>query len=236
MSFKSKNFTLYLIVILVALCVLLAVEPCVAPEPTKPDKPIFAIEYPEAIDFTSEGLNLNITNQPFTPYTDDGSEINLYYEAQVKIPGRAEWWPAVNIIVPYVMQTYSQQYTMIPLPPQPNMDIRVRALVGTVIHHPSTADAPAPVPIEFKGVEGDWSDIQIVTINQPTSSPASSLPSSTSPANTNPLMPSTLEPDFDDKAVWSIAGVMLLAVVVLVVGVVLVIIAVVLLLRRGTKT
>jgi hypothetical protein len=233
MSFKSKNFALCLLVILGASCVLLAVEPCVAPEPTKPDRPIFAIEYPAIID--SSGLYLNITNQPFTPYADNGYEINLYYEAQVKIPGRNEWWPAVNVLVPYVMQTYYQQYTMIPLPPQSNMDIRVRALVGTVIKHPSTVESPAPVPIEFRGVEGDWSDIQIVTINQPTSSPTSSLPSNTSSANTNPLMPSPLEPDFDDKAVWSIAGVMLLVVVALGVGVVLVIVAVVLLLRRGTK-
>jgi len=226
MGLKSKNFTLCLLAILVALCVLLAVEPCVAREPTKPDKPIFTIEYPEIIDFTSDGLNLKITNQPFVSYTDDGFEVNLYYEAQIRKQGWVDtpWTPVINTR-PYIEQS-NAQYTVIALPIGQNLDVRVRALVGSL-----------SIPFEFKGVEGDWSDIQMVTINRPPSLPTSSLPSNTSPADTNPLTPSPLEPDFDDKAVWSIAGVMLLVVVVLVgVGVVLVIIVVVLLLRRGTKT
>ena len=190
MSFKSKNFTLCLIVILVALCVLLSVESCVAPELTKPDRPIFTMEYPEIIDVHGGDLYLNITNPPFTPYTDDdGFEINLYYEAQIRKQGWVDtpWTPVINTR-PYIEQSNSQ-YTIISLPISQNLDVRVRALVGTVIHHPSTAEVPTPVPFEFKGVEGDWSDVQPVTLNWPTSSPSSSLPSSTSPANTNPLEP-----------------------------------------------
>jgi hypothetical protein len=223
MSFKSKNFTLYLIVMLVASCVLLAVEPCVAPELTKPDIPIFAIEYTESIDFTNGHLHLNITHQSFTPYTDDGSEVNLYYEAQIRKQGWIDfpWTPVINTR-PYIEQS-NAQYTIIDLPISQSLDVRVRALIGSL-----------STPFEFKGVEGDWSYI-LVTINRPTSSPVSSLPSNTSPADMNPLLPSPLEPDFDDKVVWSIAGIMLLAVVLGVGVVVLVIIAVVFLLRRGTK-
>ena len=232
MSFKSKNFTLYLIVILVASCVLLTVEPCVAPEPTKPDKPTFTIEV------SDDDIYLNITNEPFTPYTDNGSEINLYYEAYIKRQGAVDsFWTTTNLPpFHYVMQTDSQ-YTKLYVGTQfnQNLDVKVRAVVGTIIHLPYDPDSPFSARYEFKGVEGKWSNTQTITINRSTSSPTSSLPSNTSPDSTNPLMPSPLEPDFDDKAVWSIAGVMLLAVVVLVVGVVLVIIAVVLLLRRGPK-
>jgi hypothetical protein len=228
MSFKSKNFTLYLIVILITSCVLWAVEPCVALESTKPGKPIFTIEYPEIIDSSRDGLYLNITNPQFTPYTDDGFEINLYYEAQIRKQGWVDtpWIPVINTR-PYIEQS-NVQYTIIALPiSHNNLDVRVRALVGTVTHNPNNPDAAFTAWYEFKGVEGDWSDIQPVTLNWPTFSPSVLFPSNTSPDNTDSLTPSSLNPNFDDKAVWSIAGVGLL-VVVLVVGVVLVIIAVVL--------
>ncbi|MDR0461099.1 MAG: hypothetical protein LBH62_06685 [Nitrososphaerota archaeon] len=236
MSVKSKNFTLYLISILVASCVLLAVEPCVAPELTKPDKPIFTIEYPEIIDFASDGLNLNITNQPFTPYTDDdGFEINLYYEAQIRKQGWVDtpWTPVINTR-PYIEQS-NLQYTIIALPISQNLDVRVRALVGTVIQHPSTAESPAPVPFEFKGVEGDWSDIQPVILNWTTFSPTSSLPSSTSPVNTNPSTPNPSSKYIGTPITtpWLSLGIVLGTWIVLVV---LIIVSAVLLLRRGTKT
>jgi hypothetical protein len=197
---------------------------------TKPDTPTFTIEYPLILDFNSDGLNLNITNKPFTPYTDHGYEVNLYYEAQIRKQGWVDssWAAVINAPTPYVKQSDSQ-YTVIPLPISHNLDVRVRAVVGTVIDIPYNPDTPYSARYEFKGVEGDWSNIQIVTINLPTSPPTSSLPSNTSPANTNPSTPnpSLLEPDFDNNAVWSIAGVALLVVVILVVGIVLVVVGVV---------
>jgi len=203
--------------------VLLTVESCAAPESTKPDKPIFTIEYPPVIDFASDGLNLNITNQPFTPYTDDGFEVNLYYEAQIRKQGWVDtpWTPVINTR-PYIEQS-NAQYTIIGLPISQNLDVRVRALVGLL-----------STPFEFKGVEGDWSDIQIVTINQPTSSPTSSLPSNTSPANTNPSTPNPSSEYIGTPITspWLSLGIVLGAGIVFVV---LIIVSAVLLLRRGTK-
>ena len=153
---------------------------------TKPATPIFTVEY------LGNEWFLKITNQPFTNSVN-GAVVCLYYEAQVKRQGvDDQWWPAVNIIVPYVMQTDSQQYTMIPFSVHNNLDVRVRALVGTVIYHPSSVESPAPVPIEFKGVEGDWSETLTVTSDLLMSLFPSNTPTYSNP---NPLTPNPLNTD-----------------------------------------
>jgi hypothetical protein len=209
---------------------LLVVLPASLAQTTKPSTPIFTIEYPAIIEVHSGGLYLNITNQPFTPYTDDGSEINLYYEAQIRKQGWVDtsWTPVINTR-PYIEQS-DTQYTIIDLPISQNLDVRVRALLGTVIHNPNNPDAAFTAWYEFKGVENDWSDIQVVTINWPTSAP-----SNTSPANTDTPMPSQLESGFDGKVKWTIGGFVLLTVIMFVVLVVMVIVMVILLLRKRAK-
>jgi hypothetical protein len=220
-----RKYTIIMLITCLAASSLLMILPASLAQTTKPATPTFTIEY------SDNEILLKITNQPFTPYTENGLTVNLYYEAQVKRQGAVDslWTSANPSPTPYVLQTDSQ-YTIIPIGVGHNADVRVRAVVGTVIDIPYNPDAPYSARCEFKGVEGDWSHTQTVTLNRPTFS----SPSSTSPANTNPStpFPSQFEPDFDVKPVWSIFGAVLLAVIALAVVVVLVVVGIIVLLLR----
>lgn len=45
------------------------------------------------------------------------------------------------------------------------LDIKVRVLVGSVIHH---SDAIIFAEYEFRGVEGEWRNLKFFTLNRPT--------------------------------------------------------------------
>jgi hypothetical protein len=198
---------------------------------TKPAKPTFTLE-------VSDGdVYLNITNQPFTPYTDNGSEINLYYEAYIKKQGAVDssWTTTNTPPFHYVIQTDSQ-YTKLYVGTQfnQNLDVKVRAVVGTIIHLPYDPDSPFSARYEFKGVEGDWSDTQIVPLNRPAPSSTASFPVTfppvnTSPANPNPSTPN--QPDTNNSGLFgfvSWVGVVVVVLLCVVVVVLLAVIAVVL--------
>jgi hypothetical protein len=137
------------------------------------------------------------------------------------------------------MQTDSQ-YTMLCIPvfrDGQKLDIQVRALAGSVIHHPG---AIIFAQYEFRGVEGDWSNIQTLTFSRPSFAPTVLLPVTappvnTSPANQNPSTPN--QPNTDSPSLFGFASWIGGAVVVLLCAIValLAFIAVVLWRKNGSR-
>jgi hypothetical protein len=145
-----------------------------------------------------------IKNQPFTSYTNDkGQWVALLYEYSYKghYASEGNW---IGSYPQYFGQADSE-YTMIPfkglsvLPSGGQMDIRVRALIGTL-------SGRSPIPPEsgdrdyysFDGVAGDYS---IITVSSSDLIASASLPSSSVPSapensdvSTTPSTPPTSNP------------------------------------------
>jgi len=224
-----KCVVLLLVAVLVVSSLLMILPVSLAQ--TKPAKPTFTIEYPDEYD----QYYLKIKNQPFTPYTNNGATVNLYYQARYKDPHGDEWGFINYSPSEYVKQIESQEHSIITIGARDGqeIDVQVRALVGTVTWVPHYISIYGHW--EFEGVESDWSNTQTVPLNQPTSSPTSSFPVNTSPTKPNPSTPnqSNIEnPGLFGFASWvGVALVVLLSVVV----VLLVIIAVALLRKNVSQ-
>ena len=107
------------------------------------------------------------------------------------------------------------------------IDIQVRALIGTVTYIPKYVYGFAHY--EFDGVEGDWSRTLTVTVDQPTSTPTSSLPSTVSQNNSNPSTSNQL--DFKNS-LFGLASWIGIALVILFSAIVVLLIIIVVHMRR----
>jgi hypothetical protein len=216
-----KCTVLVLVTVLVASSLMVVLPASLAQ--TKPATPTFTIEYPD--EYAQHYLK--IKNQPFAPYTSNGATVNLYYQARYKVPNGDEWWFINYAPSEYVLQTDSQDYSIITIGQRDGhqIDVQVRALVGTITYVPSHLGIMYGY-WEFKGVESDWSSTQTVTLNPPTSLPASPSSSNTPyPSATqnpsSPNQPNTDSPSLFGLASWiGIALVILLCVVVVLLAII----------------
>ena len=150
-------------------------------------------------------IYIKIKNQPFDqPLTMDPSDCSnwLFYQYRYKghYTGEKEW---ISFTSMYnnVYQSYTD-YTLIPfprdIPRYGQIDIQVRAAIGTYDYYPAYTKLPYS-HYEFSGFLSDWSDIVVVsfdplsfTVLPSTSTPSTDTPDQLTPDYTTP--PSTTDP------------------------------------------
>ncbi|MCL2867959.1 MAG: hypothetical protein FWF27_00750 [Candidatus Bathyarchaeota archaeon] len=150
-------------------------------------------------------IYIKIKNQPFDqPLTMDPSDCSnwLFYQYRYKghYTGEKEW---ISFTSMYnnVYQSYTD-YTLIPFPQDMprygQIDIQVRAAIGTYDYYPAYTKLPYS-HYEFSGFLSDWSDIVVVsfdplsfTVLPSTSTPSTDTPDQLTPDYTTP--PLTSEP------------------------------------------
>jgi hypothetical protein len=119
----------------------------------------------------NRSIDVVIKNQPFTPYTDDWKEINLYYDVRVKGHFGEDWEKLYSDYKSspeaHPIQS-SSEYTILSLPVKypdgGQVDFQVRAILG--YYYDELAGRPI-LPLYVLGSVGssDWSDTQTLTIN-----------------------------------------------------------------------
>jgi hypothetical protein len=143
----------------------------------------------------NKSIDIIIKNQPFTPYTINGSEVNFFYQVQFKGHYTTNWqfyWPDSTWSTDNIPRS-DGDYTVMSVPiisygvnggSETNfseggqVDFQVKALTGyfSEILHPVLSGFNS---IEFNSEESDWSNTQTITIgeNIATVTPGVSLPS-----------------------------------------------------------
>ena len=172
----------------------------------------------------NKSIEITVTNQPFTPYTDaKGHLINLYYNVRFKghFGQESDWEepfhkPIRNGIYGTSKKhpQSSSEYTLISFPSEfqdgDAVDFQVQTLEGYY-----TPWEPLPIPMgtsRFTGEKSDWSSTQTITIGEgQTSTPS---PSTTPPPNSSPTPTATPynEPQHIEQAV--IVGAVITALVI----------------------
>ena len=146
-------------------------------------------------------VEIKITNQPFTPYTDEeDNAINVYYNVQYKGQYGGIWYTLYGDNVHYRIQDYNSQYTIInytyainlhELPQSGKMDFRVQASIGyeSASRNPSTGWMDPYYWYSIVGEESNWSNTQTISIpdgavSQPQSSSSPEPTPSPEPTST----------------------------------------------------
>jgi hypothetical protein len=169
----------------------------------------------------NKSIDIIVKNQPFTPYTMNGSEVNFYYQVHFKGHYETNWqfyWPASTGSTDNIPRADSD-YTVISVPikydgeyggsetnfPEGGqIDFQMKAVTGyySEILHPVLSGFNR---IEFNSEESDWSNTQTITIggSASTNHSASLQPPSISPSesqNPTPNQSSTqtvIQPETD---------------------------------------
>ncbi len=236
MSGISKSFSLLLIALL-AVSSLIMAKPASAQSIPTPSVPTFTLKivarpfsvapsttvdpYTGQTTITQNGysiqnqsIDVTITNQPFTSYSVNGSEVNLWYQVQYKGHYDSDWqlYSYSNSITPVGLTQYCIQsnggYTTISVPINsdeplnPNgeqvgsvtnfpvggqVDFQVRALIGqpNVEQEGQMGDM-----VFFNGETGDWSNTQTITVPATSASPNPTTSQTPSPTPTaTPTVP-----------------------------------------------
>jgi hypothetical protein len=215
----SKLATLLLITVL-TVSSLVMVGSVFAQSTTRPSMPEFTLRYVDysydippvygVDEYTGETVierhgehvdkrtvEIKITNQPFTPYTDEEDHaINVYYNVQYKGQYGEDWYTLYGDNVHFKIQDYNSQYTIInytyainrhELPQSGKMDFRVQASIGyeSASRNPSTGWMDPYYWYNIVGKESNWSDIQTISIpDGAVSKPQSSSSPATTPTPT----------------------------------------------------
>jgi hypothetical protein len=157
----------------------------------------------------NKSIDVTIKNQPFTPCSANGSEINFYYQVQFKGYYGDNWqfYSDSNMITPIQLTHYYTQSNgeltviSVPLnsdevpvgsvtnfPDGSQVDFRVRALIGSVNVKQSGIMGDW---VYFNGETGDWSSTQTVTIGQsaaiPTATPTFYVSAPQAQASSTPI-------------------------------------------------
>jgi hypothetical protein len=158
-----------------------ASSPNVPTEPasiTKPSVPEFTVELvDEGYQVTLRTIELRISNQPFSPYTDsDGHNIDFYYNIRLKEHNKANWTEVYNAEeMPtqsnsaYTIIDYNSEgeYTFIlgttpnslEVTPNGQVDFQVEAMIGYTYEESAGLRSWA-----FIGERSGWSSTQTITI------------------------------------------------------------------------
>jgi len=192
----NKVLAMFVIFVLLSGLFVFSVKPVVVQAVSDLSVPQFSVKQ------VADKLEVTIKNQPFTPYTDKGKEINLYYIIEYSGSSSGNWQHWVPAIRPVPVQSGSQ-YTVVSNPDQKSYPVgwqlyfRVRAVVGTLYIANEGMSENVFMGIKVYGVTydvvSDYSDVQTITI---VDNPSSSAPSQTTPPPTNPSTPppSTSDP------------------------------------------
>ena len=218
-----KLFSLVLILAVSGLSLMIT-KPAAA-QISKPSVPEFSIK---VIDYSeTKAIELSIKNQPFTPYTDNGQAISLYYNVHFKLHNSASWtamyycgdvFPThsdsdyIRLVYPLQLASSSGSsyyllkevagyyYILLEIPFNEQMDFRVQAMEGILTSS------------SFTGQTSDWSNVQTLTIPRESTSP--------SPDPTPTMTPPTPDtPDSSWIVIWPLLAVVLLGVIILMVKV-----------------
>jgi hypothetical protein len=138
----------------------------------------------------NRSIEIAIKNQPFTPYTDDWKDINLYYGVRVKGHFGEDWEELYSRYKSnpeaHPVQS-SSEYTVLSLPANypegGQVDFQVRAILG--YYYDELAGRPI-LPLYVLGSVGSsgWSSTQTltidwnttITVDEPTSSDDATIP------------------------------------------------------------
>src|SRR3990172_3246038 len=153
----------------------------------------------------NKSIEIRIKNQPFTPFSINGSDVNLYYEVQIKgyYANDSSWTPFTH--TPHITPIQqgeqffqsNSDYTVISklhdFPIGAKIDFQIRAIIGYTIianyafllSHPS----------EFHGEIGDWSNTQTLTIGADAASNPTTPPNISGSTTAPETSPPTLKPD-----------------------------------------
>jgi hypothetical protein len=193
-----KRATLPLITVLVlsSLVMVFAVSAQSIPTPSVPEFTLRYVDYSYDIppvygvdEYTGENvlkhygehvdkrtIEIKITNQPFTPYTDEENHtINLYYNVQYMGHFGGCWYTLYGDNAHYRIQDYNSQYTIInytyainlhDMPKRGEMEFRVQASIGyeSASRNPSTGWMDPYYWYSIVGKESDWSTMQTISI------------------------------------------------------------------------
>jgi hypothetical protein len=139
-------------------------------------------------------LEINVKNQPFTPFTDgSGNTYSFYYNVRLKNHNSDDWVEAYHAWNYYPTQSTDSDYTNVGFSIEGQMgigvlagtqtDIQVEAMIGYV-HRAPNPNYTNPLdmfPYVFTGETSGWSETQTISI--PANTPLSPTPTpSTSPS------------------------------------------------------
>ncbi len=200
-----------LLVALIALLLMTTVCICSAASIPKPSVPVFTVQFVNHSSDTPTTYSINpytganeihpsshselqtlevlIKNQPFTPYTTQGTPnwtVGLFYNIRVKGAFSQDWIELYRPSDGYPVQDLSAEYTVISLgnlggngitlttnakmvevPAGGLVDFQVEAMTGYVHrgYNPNTTDQLRMWPWIFTGETSGWSDTQTITID-----------------------------------------------------------------------
>ncbi len=224
----GKYYSLCLVVILAFSVLLLIAEPIDAqtiPKPSVPEFTLTFVSHPYDVPTTTtttvdpytgektvtthpgyhvdnKSLEIQITNQPFTPYYDGETRIELYYNISYKGHYEDKWeyyW--ADKYGGFFSQS-SSDYTIITFPRLPEkgeVDFRVQAQIG---YFGSYVTYPQGVAYSFGGQVSGWSNTQKLTLPEA--------------PNTGTPTPSPTVPEFSFMAILALLVVLPLIIVSLV--------------------
>jgi hypothetical protein len=187
---------------------LLTAKPTNAQSIPKPSVPEFTIEHYQV---ENRSVVVNIKNQPFIPYSVNGSQVNLYYQIRFKghLEGEEAWnvqysaWISHSAAKEYPKQSDSE-YTILPLQLYSTSsqgldngdkwDIQVEAMVGNI----SLVEFYGVTYWTFEGEKSDWSRTWILNLADASVSVSTSPnPTLTSMPNYGPTSsPTPIVPEF----------------------------------------
>lgn len=192
----------------------------------------------EGYHVENKSIDIIIKNQPFTPYTVNGSEVNFYYQVHFKGHYEINWqfyWPGSTGSTDNIPRS-DGDYTIISVPikydgehggsetnfPEDGqIDFQVKALTGyfSEILQPVLSGFNR---IEFNSEKSDWSNTQTITIdaNAPAVTPDVSSPSEShnpTPTQSSPQITIQLGLDWVPIATVALLGVIAVLLVFVVV-------------------
>lgn len=132
-----------------------------------------------------------IKNQPFTPYTVNGSEVNLFYQVRMKGHFETDNWYTIYWEPNKYPKWSTSEYTTFParfyaagsdnFKNGDQLDIQVQALVGSIVFVNGRMWGQSDY-YTFDGVKGDWSSTYVYTVGQfdtPLPLPSTTIPTPT---------------------------------------------------------
>jgi hypothetical protein len=198
-----KKHTVGLLIVALAASALISSESVSAQSISKPSVPEFTVQFIDSSydiptthsydpytgqEITNPGyhvdkksIEVKIKNQPFTPNTVNGQNINLYYNIRVKGHFDGNWTELYRATYSFPRQSTNADYTifsytwagdgetelgtrMITLRDGAQADFQVEAMVGYVADAGPFSDRS---PREyFEGEVSGWSNTQTITINE----------------------------------------------------------------------